>query len=77
MTFKFQLQLHLCWKNVFEGERGHTEFLSLIQNLNKKKLSKWKIVHILIKLKLLTDYREYSEIFNSEKQPVSLLDSGV
>lgn len=34
-------------------------------------------MHILIKLKLLSDYREWPEMFNSKKQPVSLLDTGV
>lgn len=36
MTFKFQLQIRLWWKNVFEGEKGHTKLPSLIQNGNLK-----------------------------------------
>lgn len=50
---------------------------SLIQKFKLTKLSKWKIVPIVIKWKLLTDYREWSEMFNSKKQPVSLFESGV
>lgn len=49
---------------------------SLIQKFKFKKLSKWKTVHILIKQKLLSDYRQRSKMFNSERQPVPLVDTG-
>lgn len=75
---KFWLQIHLWWKTFLKERRDIPNFSdSLIQKFKLKKWSKGKIVSIVIKQKLLTDYREWSEMFNSKRQPVSLLETGV
>lgn len=72
------MTVSVMMEKCFKRKEGDTNiFESSDLKFLIKKLSKWKIVHILIREKLLTDYKEWFEIFNSKEQPISLLDTGV